>query len=93
MLCFLPPVPAARREPLPEPGPQQPARAAQTVILIFVILNVLFVLTGLLPLVMKMEGRSEAEMTKAGTVDVCAERQSVGLPRTLACRDAPGASH
>jgi hypothetical protein len=92
MLCFLPPLPAARREPLPEPGPQQPARAAQTVILIFVILNVIFVLTGLLPLIVKMEGRSEAEMAKAGTVDLCAERQSVGLPQTLACRGEIGTS-
>ena len=93
MLCFLPPVPAVRREPMPEPGPQQPARAAQTVILIFVILNVLFVLTGLLPLVVKMEGRSEAEMARAGAVDICAERQSVGLPRTLACRGGAVVSH
>ncbi len=50
MLCFLPPVPAIRPEPLPDPEPHHPARAAQAVILIFVILNVLFVLTGLLPL-------------------------------------------
>lgn len=91
MLCFLPPVPAARREPLPEPGPQEPARAAQAVILIFVILNVLFVLTGLLPLVVRMEGRSDAEVAKSAPFDVCAERRSVGLPETLACRHGSGA--
>lgn len=90
MLCFLPPVPAVRRDPLPEPGPHQPARAAQAVILIFVILNVLFVLTGLLPLVVKMEGRNGAEPATGGIDAMCAERRSVGLPLTPACRVAQG---
>lgn len=88
MLCFLPPVPAVRRDPLPEPGPQQPARAAQAVILIFVILNVLFVLTGLLPLVVKMEGRSASDAAPGSIEAMCAERRSVALPETPACRAA-----
>lgn len=90
MLCFLPPVPAIRPEPLPDPGPHQPARAAQAVILIFVILNVLFVLTGLLPLVVKMEGRNQAEQLRAEATDLCAERRSVGLPETPACHIGAG---
>lgn len=55
MICFLPPMPA--RRPEPEPVPPRTARAAEAVILIFVVLNVLFVLTGLLPLLVKMEGK------------------------------------
>lgn len=55
MICFLPPLPAMRPEP--EPIPPRTARAAEAVILIFVVLNVLFVLTGLLPLLVKMEER------------------------------------
>jgi hypothetical protein len=55
MICFLPPMPASRPEP--EPVPPRTARAAEAVILIFVVLNVLFVLTGLLPLLVKMEGK------------------------------------
>jgi hypothetical protein len=53
MLCFLPPIPAIRPEP--DPVPPRTARAAEAVILIFVVLNVLFVLTGLLPFLVKME--------------------------------------
>lgn len=55
MICFLPPMPAMRPEP--EPMPPRTARAAEAVILIFVVLNVLFVLTGLLPLLVRMEER------------------------------------
>lgn len=93
MLCFLPPVPAIRREPLPEPGPPEPARAAQAVILIFVVLNVLFVLTGLLPLVVKMEGRSAAKAAPGDVGAMCAERRSVGLPESSACRDLGSGGH
>jgi hypothetical protein len=90
MLCFLPPVPAMRRDPLPEPGRHEPARAAQAVILIFVVLNVLFVLTGLLPLVIKMEGHSAGKAAPGNIEAMCAERRSVGLPLTPACRVAHG---
>ena len=76
MLCFLPPIPVIRPEP--DPVPPRTARAAEAVILIFVVLNVLFVLTGLLPLLVKME----AQPTRSAVVQTC-------LSAPHGCRPAP----
>lgn len=92
MLCFLPPVPAIRPEPGPERNSPQTARAAQAVILIFVVLNVLFVLTGLLPMLAKNEPRDQAQAEgrsrladcrdgKHATETACHEVRDSGSPR------------
>ena len=85
MLCFLPPVPAFRPDPGPDKDGPQAARAAQAVILIFVILNVLFVLTGLLPLVARNEPRDRSRAP--GRPPTCLELQkhASGAGRGLAC--------
>lgn len=48
-----------RPEPRPERETPQAARAAQAVILIFVVLNILFVMTGMLPLLAKNDPRKQ----------------------------------